>query len=219
MNQHRREPPAAPSRESDEDSRKPRFTVEVALWILIGITALALRLGRLDAGPLSPGESREALFAWRAATGQGMPQAHYSPALLTLNLILFHIFGASDALARFWPALCGSALSLTPLLLRRRIGRVGVLMTGLCLALSPTFLYASRQLEGTILAAFAWMIFLGGFASFFDSGKRLWLTVSAGALGLLVTSGPAAYGLMLPLGMAWLSLTWTWPDRGIHCPQ
>ncbi len=216
MNQHRREPPAASSREPDEDSRKPRLTVEVALWILIGITALALRLSRLDAGPLSPEESREALYAWRAATGQGMPQTHYSPALLTLNLILFHIFGASDVLARFWPALCGSALSLTPLLLRGRIGRVGMLMTGLCLALSPTLLYASRQLEGTIVAAFAWMVFLGGLASFFDSGKRLWLTVSAGALGLLVTSGPTAYGLMLPLGLAWLSLTWAWSDRGIR---
>jgi uncharacterized protein (TIGR03663 family) len=216
MNQHRREPPAASSREPDENSRKPRFTVEVALWILIGITALALRLGRLDAGPLSPEESREALFAWRAATGQGMPQVHYSPALLTLNLILFHVFGASDALARFWPALCGSALSLTPLFLRGRIARVGMLMTGLCLALSPTLLYASRQLEGTIVAAFAWMVFLGGLASFFDSGKRLWLSISAGALGLLVTSGPTAYGLMLPLGLAWLSLAWAWSDRGIR---
>ena len=157
----------ASSCEPDEDSRKLRFTVEVALWILIGITALALRLGRLDAGPLGPGESREALFAWRAATGQGMPQTHYSPALLTTNLILFHTFGASDALARFWPALCGSALSLTPLLLRGRIGRVGVLITGLCLTLSPTLLYASRQLEGAIVAAFACMVFLGGLASFF----------------------------------------------------
>jgi uncharacterized protein (TIGR03663 family) len=216
MNQHRREPPAALSRELGEDSPMPRLTVEVALWILIGITALALRLGRLDAGPLSSGESREALSAWRAATGQGMPQAHYSPALLTLNLILFHIFGASDVLARFWPALCGSALSLTPLFLRRYIGRVGMLMTGLCLALSPTLLYASRQLEGTIVAALAWMVFLGGLASFLDSGKRWWLTASAGALGLLVTTGPTAYGLMLPLGLGWLSLARTWPDRGIH---
>jgi uncharacterized protein (TIGR03663 family) len=218
MNQHtrEREPSVASSPIPNEGSRKPRFTVEVALWILIGITALALRLGRLDAGPLGPGESREALFAWRAATGQGMPQAHYSPALLTLNLIIFHIFGASDVMARFWPALCGSALSLTPLLLRGRIGRVGMLMTGLCLALSPTLLYASRQLEGTIVAAFAWMVFLGGLASFFDSGKRLWLTISAGALGLLVTSGPTAYGLIVPLGLAWLSLAWTWSDRGIQ---
>jgi uncharacterized protein (TIGR03663 family) len=144
-----------------------------------------------------------------------MPQAHYSPALLTLNLTFFRIFGASDVLARFWPALCGSALSLTPLLLRRYIGRVGMLTTGLCLALSPTLVFASRQLEGTIVAAFAWMVFLGGLGSFLDSGERRWLTVSAGALGLMVTSGSTAYGLMVPLGLGWLSLTWTWPDRGI----
>jgi len=184
-----------------------RITVETALWVLIVLIALALRLSHLDAAPLNAQEAREAMLAWRAATGQGMPEAGYSPFLFAANALLFWLFGASDALARLWPALFGSVLALTPFLLRQRIGRVGALAAGLYLAISPTALFASRQLDGTVVAAVGGMAFLGGLACFLDTGERLWLTLSAGGLALAVTASPSAYGLLLSLGLAGLILS------------
>ncbi|MEE8391478.1 MAG: hypothetical protein V3S14_11870, partial [Anaerolineae bacterium] len=206
-------------------SSNQSFTVEMALWILIAVVALALRLARLDAAPLNGHEARQAILAWRAVTGQGMPEAGYSPLLFAANALLFALGGASDRLARLWPVLCGSALALTPFLFRRRIGRVGALATGLCLAFSPTLLFASRQLDGSVIAALSGTLFLGGVVCFFepsiakdeqDTTSRAWLTLAAGGLGLAVVSSSSAYGLLVALGLAWAVLAWAWPDQGVR---
>ncbi len=195
-------------------ARSP-FTVEAALWTLVAVVALALRLAYLDAAPLSGREAREAMLAWRAVSGQGMPQADYSPLLFAADALLFALCGTSDGLARLWPALFGGILALTPLLFRQRIGRVGALAAGLYLALSPTLLFASRQLDGAVVAAVGGMASLGGLIRFLDTGNRPWLTLSAGGLALAVTSSPSVYGLLLAMGLAWLGLAWTWPGGGV----
>lgn len=207
------------TRPVDQPINRPIITLEAALWILIAVVALALRLAHLDAAPLNGREAREAMLAWRAATGQGMPQANYSPLLFAANALLFTLCGASDALARLWPALFGSGLALTPFLLRKRVGRVGALAAGLCLALSPTALFASRQLDGTVAVAAGGMVFLGGLIRFFDTSKHSWLTLSSVGLALAVTSGPSAYGLLLTLGLAWLILAWAWPGERWALPR
>ena len=175
-----------------------RLTVETALWILVAVVALTLRLAHLDAAPLNSHEAREAIFAWRAVTGQGMPATSYSPLLFSVNTLLFTLCGTSDKLARLWPALCGSVLALTPFLLRRHIGRVGALVTWLCLAFSPTLLSASRQLDGAVITALSGMVVLGSLVRFFDdqggkeTGGRTWLALAAGGFALAVTSSSSA---------------------------
>ena len=205
-------------------SGKAYLSVETALWILFAVLALVLRLVRLDAAPLNAQEAREAMLAWRAATGQGMPGGSYSPVLLALNALLFTLCGTSDSLARLWPALFGSALVLIPWLLRQRIGRVGALAASLYLALSPTALVASRQLDGVTLVVLGGMALLGGLVRFLEADHgvtdgratagRPWLAFSAGGLALAVTSSPSAYGLLLSMALSWLLLAWVWPDEG-----
>jgi uncharacterized protein (TIGR03663 family) len=200
--------------QTDPVTRRPTLTVEMALWNLVAVVALALRLPHLDAAPLNPAEAREATLAWRAATGQGMPEGtNYSPLLLAANALLFTLCGASDALARFWPALFGVLLALTPFLLRQRVGRLGALVSGLYLAISPTALVASRRLDGAVMAAVGGMLLLGGLVRFFDTEDRPWLALSVAGLALAVTSSPVAYGLLLTLGLACLILAWTWSDK------
>jgi len=210
-------------------SGKAYLSVETALWILFAVLALVLRLVRLDAAPLNAQEAREAMLAWRAATGQGMPGGSYSPVLLALNALLFTLCGTSDSLARLWPALFGSALVLIPWLLRQRIGRVGALAASLYLALSPTALVASRQLDGATLVALGGMVLLGGLVRFLEADhdvtddpvtdhratvRRPWLAFAAGGLALAVASSPSAYGLLLSMALSWLLLAWVWPDEG-----
>lgn len=184
-------------------------------WGLILGLALGMRLIHLDAAPLSAREAREAMLAWQAASGQGMPDAQaYSPLLFLANAWLFHLFGASDAAARLWPALFGSALVLAPFLLQERIGRTGALMTGLCLAVSPTALFASRQVDGTVIAMAGGLAFLGGLVRASASQRRSWLVLSGIGLGIAVTASGSAYGLLLALGLAWLIFSWVWQGTG-----
>jgi uncharacterized protein (TIGR03663 family) len=185
--------------------------MEVALWVLVVVLALSLRLARLDAAPLNLREAREAMLSWRAVTLGDMPQANYSPLLFALNAVLFSLCGSSDVIARLWPALFGSALTLAPFLFRRQIGRIGALATGLYLAFSPTALLASRQLDGTVVAALGGMLFLGGVIRFVNTENRRWLWLAAGGLALAVTSSSSAFGLLLALGGAGLLVVWSWP--------
>jgi hypothetical protein len=97
---------------------------------------------------------------------------------------------------------------------------VGALAAGLYLALSPTALLASRQLDGAVVAAVGVMVLLGGLVSFRDTSERRWLILAAAGLALALTSSPAAYGLLLPLALACLILSWIWPDKHVarsHC--
>ena len=192
------------------------LTVEMVLWGIVTVLALVLRLVHLDAAPLNVHEAREAMLAWGAATGQGMPMADYSPVLLAANALLFALCGASDALARLGPALFGGALALTPFLLRERMGRVGALAAGLYLALSPTALVASRQLEGAVVAAVGGMACRGGLSRYFGTERRGWLSLAVGGLALAVTSSSSAYGLLLALGLSWVLLAWIWPNGEVQ---
>lgn len=179
-----------------------RLTVETGFWALIAIVALALRLASLDAAPLSVHEAREAMLSWRAVTGQGMPMSGYSPLLFAANGFLFALCGASDRIARFWPALCGAILVLTPYLLRKHLGRVGALAVGVYLAISPTALYASRQVDGTIIAALGVMAALCGLLRFPATQERRWLALTVGGLAIAVTASSSAWGLLISLLLA-----------------
>jgi hypothetical protein len=195
---------------SHDYSARTRLTVESALWILVGASALALRLAQLGAAPLIAAEARQATLAWRAATGQGFPTMDYNPLLLAANGLLFTLFGTSDFLARLLPALFGVPLALSPSLLRRHLGRVGALAAGLYLAVSPTALVVSRQLAGTTIAATGAMACVGGFVRFFEAKDRSWLTLAAVGLALAVTGGATAYALLLPLGLSCLVFSQPW---------
>ncbi len=199
------------------------LTYEHVLWALIVLVALAMRVARLGAAPLTAGEAREALLAWRAATGQGMPLATYNPMLFAANSLLFTLFGTSDALARLMPMLFGVCLVLVPILFRRHLGRVGALASGLYLAVSPTALIASRQLDGTVIGGAATMAFLGGMLRLLETGRRHWLTFAAVGLGLAVTAGTTVYGVLLPLALAYAILSQLGLDRralvSAHAPS
>jgi uncharacterized protein (TIGR03663 family) len=187
-----------------------RVTVEVALWVLVAAVAIVLRLVSLDAAPLDAREAREAMLAWRAASGQGMPSIDYSPLLFSANTFLFSLCGASDALARLWPTLFGSSLVLAPCFFRRRLGRVGALVAASYLAISPMAVFASRQLSGAVLVAVGGAALLSGAVRFFDTGRRMWLALSAAGVALAVTSASSAWGMLIALGLAVGVFVWVW---------
>lgn len=188
--------------------------LDAALWTALALVAAGLRLAGLAAAPLNSAEAEQALAALRATQGVlSDAAARISPLLFHLNTLLFFVGDGGEAMARLVPALAGVGLALTPLLLRRYLGRWGALAMGLLLALSPSALLASRTLDGTVPAALGVMVLVGCAAGFLDHW-RIGL-VTAGALGLAValTAGPAGWGLLLGLLIALGLGLWVWREQ------
>lgn len=205
-NQSHRADPAVPA---------PWLTVEITLWGLLFVTAVGLRLLRLDSAPLNAHEARGALAALRFSHGQGPPATMgYSPALFSGQWLTFLIFGANDLTARFLPALAGSVLVLTPALLRPQLGRLGALATGTLFALSPTALILSRTASGDTLVALGAMLCVGALWRYLygvdperpvprHSLSRFPLLFALG-IALMMVAGPLAYSALLAIGSALL---------------
>ena len=191
--------------------RNPDST-ERFLWVLLLLLVAVLRLAGLGTTPLSSTEAVQALAAHQAAHGGGIPPEArtISPLLLHINVLLFALFHGEDGLARLFPALCGVGLTLTPLLLRRYLGRWGALGSSLMLTLSPTLLALSRTLDGSIPAALGIMLLVGAVARYLDTWRLLWVPLGGVGLALALTAGPTGWGLLLGLALALAAGIWVW---------
>ena len=169
-----------------------RVTIEGGVWIAIALLSLALRFAALDAAPLGASEAGQAMLPWRAISEGSMPGAEsYSPLVFSANALLFWLLGVSDSIARFLPALAGAALPLTPLLMRKRLGRLAALAAGCYLAISPSALFASRQVDGRVIAALGAMLLLAGLLRFSESGDRRWFMLGAIGAAAAAVSSPS----------------------------
>ena len=186
--------------------------LDALLWVALVLVAAALRLTDLAAAPLNGAEAAQALAAYQTVGAQVRAQL-IAPLLHHLNILLFALFDGGDGLARLVPALAGVGLVLTPLLLRRYLGRWGALGTGLLLALSPVALFSSRTLDGTVPAALGVMLLVGCAARFLDTWHPRWVTLGGLGLAVAVTAGPAAWGLLLGLLLALAVGLWVWRDQ------
>ena len=140
-------------------------------WLWVGVLLLAtiLRFWDLGGKPLHHDESMHAFFsltfARNPASYQYDPLLHgpfqfHAEGLVFMIILaaqrLFGVGGAAgspwinDATARILPALFGIGIVALPLGLRRQLGRIGVLVAGLLLAVSPSFVYFSRFLREDI---------------------------------------------------------------------
>jgi uncharacterized protein (TIGR03663 family) len=190
------------SEESKDKNRKESIlTVERAAWVAVGLLAAGLRLLQLGLRPLSEAEAVQALAAHRfthgaAATAPAAP-AGTLPALFTGNVIGFSLLGASDASARWLPALAGLILVLLPYGLRHRLGRGGALAASLLLTLSPSTVYFSRTLDSAILVAASGLALAVSLIDYLDTQRPSSLYLAAVALGLGLCTGPGTFTLLL----------------------
>lgn len=198
--------PASP--EPDEQAGGPAvslggLTLEHGLYLVLLGVALLLRLWALGDRPLQPGEAADALAAFRFSTGQlSEPVVPSSGLLFALQSLTFLILGSSEFAARVWPALAGSLVVLSPFAFRWQLGRAQALVLSALLAVSPTFVAASRSAEPTMLAWLLLLTMLGALATFFARGGRGWLVAGAVALGLGIAAGPQFITAMVLSGVA-----------------
>jgi hypothetical protein len=128
------------------------ITLEIALYIVLGALALALRLVQLGHLPLGDAEARQALAALRTANPQtpGDPLVAQSPITFILNALMFGFRMNGEVVARLPVALGGVLLTLAPALWRRYLNPLPPLIVSFLLAISPVALLASRTMSPVV---------------------------------------------------------------------
>ncbi|GAB4416150.1 MAG: hypothetical protein Kow002_01760 [Anaerolineales bacterium] len=174
------------------------FTEHKPQGWLIGLAfllAFGLRFIGLGALPLSDTEAEWALQALRMAEG-AKPLLGANLAYILPTSLLFFLFGTSDVLARFIPALAGTMLVLAPFFFRKRLGLTPSLILSILIALDPGLIALSHQAGSTILAV-----------TFLVCAAGCWLDArprAAGIFGALaLMSGASVWMGLLGLGLTW----------------
>ncbi len=185
---------------------------DVFLFFLAFLLALGVRLLMAGRAPLSDFEAQWALQSWAVARGEPANLGP-DPGYVGLTGFLFFLLGSSNFLARFWPALAGSLVVLTPMGLQRHLGRRAALVLAFGLALDPGLVALSRLAGGPMLAV--------GFSTlalvFWVVGQPAWSGMFA---GLALISGPAVWMGVLGAGIAFgLARLAGVAGRGSRCEE
>jgi hypothetical protein len=121
------------------------------------------------------------------------------PGYILLTSVLFAIIEGTNFMARFVPALAGSALVFVPAFFREKIKPIPASILAFFFAIDPGLVALSRQASGTILAVtfllFAWGMW------------RNQRAIPAGIFaGLALLSGPSLWAGLFAMGVTWLFL-------------
>ncbi|WP_232688188.1 flippase activity-associated protein Agl23 [Halobacterium zhouii] len=168
-------------------SRRRRVAIAVVAATLV---ALVLRFVALGDRVFHWDEARVGYWILRyQATGEWHYRAIvHGPFLFHVNELLFGVFGASDAIARYAVALVGGLLPLAAWLFRTRLDDVEVAALAVFLALNPVLVYYSRFMRNDVLVG-AFALFAVGFAVHaIDTGRGGYLVAAGAALGLAFTA-------------------------------
>ncbi|HEY3107594.1 MAG TPA: hypothetical protein VGL23_02515 [Chloroflexota bacterium] len=176
----------------------PGLSVEAAAYALLLLVSLLLRFWQLGERPLDPAETRTALASLEVARGGRFPSD--AGALLGFgDALLFAVAGATDAGARFLPALLGGLIPLALLPARRQLGRATALLAATFLTFSPLLIDQARVVGSAAIAATlatALVFTLFGYAARRRPRQLYWgALLLAGAL----TAGASAFSTLAAL--------------------
>jgi len=213
--------PALPPTSGRGWRRDLPFSWEVGAYVSLFLVALAMRLYDLGGRAVHHDESLHGYFSWQLFNGGGFthdPLMH-GPFLFHITAGSFFLFGDNDFTLRLAPALFGTALVLTPLLLRDRLGNISALVVAGMLAFSPSLLYFSRFARNDIFVA-VWTIALVAMVWRYMDDRRpryVYLTAALVSLGFatketqyIVVALVAIPLLMIARGDV---LEWVWGRR------
>ena len=179
----------------------------VLAGIAIFLAALLLRFVGLGSRFLLPGESALAVASLGVARGSGITSLVPWPGdalFFGLNAATFFVGATSNFWARFWPALFGTAMVVLPFFLPVQDQREkwrNVIFAAL-IAISPSFVFWSRRLDGSIGAAFGALLFL---VFLFREGRFSHYVAGVG-LALVLLSGRSGMPYLVSIGVvgAWM---------------
>jgi len=139
---------------------KKEITLEFILYGIILIFGFLIRVINLGEIPLSDYEAGIALDAQNLISSKGTLFESDQTFLTNVIGILFYFFGTGNFISRISPMTIGTLFILLPALFRRFINRETLLILSSWIAISPTFVSLSRQVDSSILFLFAFGIFV-----------------------------------------------------------
>jgi predicted membrane-bound mannosyltransferase len=191
---------AASSDAGPADLARPwSLSVEQVAYLTLGALALLAHLWALGDRALHHDETLHASYSWYLLVGRGYihdPLLH-GPLLYYLGAFFYFIFGDNDFTARLGPALAGTALTLTPYLVRREIGRPAALIAACYLLISPVALYVGRFFRHDIYSVLCEALVFAAIVRYAATRRTLWLLSGAAAFGLMLVNQETSYLFLL----------------------
>jgi len=179
-----------------------RLSYEQLAWGVVLVAAILTRFWDLGSRAMHHDESLHAWFSYNYAIGKGYahdPLLH-GPFLYHLGALIDVLFGATEATARYGPALFGVILVMLPFLLRPVIGRWGALICALMLLVNPGVLYYSRLIRQDIYMMVFVLTFIIAIARYVYAPAPRWVFLGAVDLALMHTTHEVTYIVALLFG-------------------
>ena len=179
---------------------------ERTLVIAIMVLAAVSRFWDLGARALHHDESLHAYYSYRLFTGGGYihdPLLH-GTFIYHFNALVYFLFGANDASARFAPAFLGTLTVGLPYFLKRQLGRTGALTAMALFLISPSFLYFGRFIREDAHVAFITLAMVVCLWRYLDERRSLYLYLFAGLLALSFNVKETTYITMAVFGSFFL---------------
>ena len=183
---------------SDDSSIGVSNGISPGEWVSYGLlilVAAVMRLWDLGSRALHHDESLHSFFSWELFDGRGFihnPMMH-GPLQFEVNAAIFFAFGDSDYTSRVLYAVMGTILVAVPILLRKRLGRLGALLVSAMLAFSPVMLYFSRFARNDILMAVWTLGLIMTMWRYIDEGKNRYLYIASGLLAFAFATKETSY--------------------------
>jgi uncharacterized protein (TIGR03663 family) len=187
-----------------------RLNWETVAWTLLLIVAAVLRFVDLGVRAMSHDESLHTLYAYYlydSGKYEHNPMMH-GPLRYHLTALAYFLFGDTDATARLVPALAGIGVVGMAYFFRRYIGRIGALLAGVLITISPSLLFHSRYIRDDIFIALFLMVWIYGAFRYLETQERRWLVaVTLGMiLGILAMEAHFMSGAILGIFFVGLAL-------------
>ena len=139
---------------------RKEITFEIVLYGIIFIFGFLIRVINLGEIPLSDYEASIALDAQRLISSKRAVLESDQTLLTNVLGVLFYFFGTGNFISRLFPMTMGTLFILLPALFRSFLNRKTLLMLSFWIAISPTFVSLSRQVNSSILFLLAFGIFV-----------------------------------------------------------
>jgi uncharacterized protein (TIGR03663 family) len=164
-----------------------RITWWTVIFVAILVVIVLTRLWDLGSRAYCHDESIHAWDSWRLYTGQRYTHnpVYHGPFLYHLTALVYALFGHNDVTGRLATSLIGIAITLTPLLFRRWLGKNGVLMAMLLMAVSPVMMHRSRFIRHDHFAILANLVMLWAILQYLEKRqtKHLYWVAASISLG------------------------------------
>ncbi len=170
-------------------------TWEKALYAAILLIAIVSRFWNLGAYAFSHDECSHALYSYYLYNGTGYqhnPMMH-GPFLYHIIALGYTLFGDTDFTARIMPAFFGVLAVMSPLLLRRWLGRWGTALAVLGVLISPNILFYSRMVWMDIYFLDFTIVMIAAMFHFFHTHKPAWMYTGMAALALAVCTKETSF--------------------------